>query len=62
MLISYEHWQRSIFAVVPDDYNPTRTIKITPLQVVLWTSEVWLNHKIFQKFLYDVIMYILPTF
>ena len=40
--------------VVPDNYNPVRTIKITS-KVALRTSEVLLNHKIFKKFLYDFI-------
>ena len=36
--------------VVPDNYNLAWTIKITP-KVVLWTTEVLLNHKIFSKIL-----------
>ena len=42
--------------VVPDDYNLARTTEVTP-KVVLWTSEVLLNHRIFPKIpilLYDV--------
>ena len=42
--------------VVPDDYNLARTTEVTP-KVVLWTSEVLLNHKIFPRIptlFYDV--------
>ena len=42
--------------VVPDDSIAVRTSEITP-EVVLWTSKVLLNHSIFSKFSYDVIMY-----
>ena len=34
--------------VVPDDYNPVQTIKLTS-KVTLPASEVLLNHKIFSK-------------
>ena len=36
--------------VIPDDYNLTRTIKISP-KVILWTSKVLLNYKIYSKIL-----------
>lgn len=36
--------------VVPDDYNLTWTIKIPP-NVILWTSKVLLNYKIYSKIL-----------
>ena len=36
--------------VVPDDYSLAQTIEITP-NVVLWKSDVLLNHKIFSKIL-----------
>ena len=49
---TFHNLQGSIFPVIPDDYNLVRTIKITS-KVALWTSEVLLNHKIVQKFLYD---------
>ena len=34
--------------VVPDNYNLSRMTEVTP-NVVLWTSEVLINHKIFPK-------------
>jgi len=34
--------------VVPDDYILAQTIEVTP-KVVLWTSQVLLNHRIFPK-------------
>ena len=34
--------------VVPDDYSLARTTEVTP-KVVLWKSEILLNHKIFPE-------------
>ena len=34
--------------IVPDDHNLAQMITITP-QTILWTSEVFVNQKIFAK-------------